>query len=416
MGSIKKFLFSSCIALIIWTTNTPVAMAAAVRLSPMHIYTWAHKKDTTHLAQYQRYINLKDQDDNTALCIAQQKDDRDAYSLLLDYGASTKVSCHDNNNAVCAIIAGEKLKVSPAGWALIGAGAVTAGALLIHDGGDKDSHCPAGFKKGLKDCSNEHHPEGWEYVSGGQSDHKPCGTCVPKQCQIGYTDCAPAIKGFVLNQEESGSYAGDFACYNCLYTCDDGYYNSESSCTSNGYICDVVEYKGVKCWWRTGSEQCPIDYPNESPCETGIGFINNQTSKVVGFRTCYGCNYQCDTDNNWQPGNCPFGLTCDTIELPNGGGLCHKTTGCAAEFPFTSKQECEVGGWICEESFEGSGCWHRTKPKGCPQTYTQGLKDCNAQPHPEGWTYTSSGVSGDEVWQVRRKALSSRLQNRLSKY
>lgn len=64
----------------------------------------------TRLQQFKRYINLQDRNRNTALCLAQQAEDRDAYALLLKFGASTKVPCHDDNDPICAVIAGEKLK------------------------------------------------------------------------------------------------------------------------------------------------------------------------------------------------------------------------------------------------------------------------------------------------------------------
>lgn len=83
---------------------------AATRLTPAHLYNWAKTGNITRLQQFKRYINLQDRNRNTALCLAQQAEDRDAYALLLKFGASTKVPCHDDNDPICAVIAGEKLK------------------------------------------------------------------------------------------------------------------------------------------------------------------------------------------------------------------------------------------------------------------------------------------------------------------
>ena len=103
---------------------------AATRLTPAHLYNWAKTGNITRLQQFKRYINLQDRNRNTALCLAQQAEDRDAYALLLKFGASTKVPCHDDNDPICAVIAGEKTKISPAGILLLGAGAA-AGAYFL---------------------------------------------------------------------------------------------------------------------------------------------------------------------------------------------------------------------------------------------------------------------------------------------
>ena len=142
----KKIKFICLIlATLLCTVAAPHSAQAATKLTPTHLYSWAKNGNLNRLRQFQRYINLKDQNQNTALCIAQQHQDSKAYTLLLKFGASTKVSCHNNNDPICAVIAGEKTKVSPAAWWLLGAGAAAgAYALLNNDGGHKHKKCPAG--------------------------------------------------------------------------------------------------------------------------------------------------------------------------------------------------------------------------------------------------------------------------------
>ena len=395
MGTLKKYIYI-CMAALAICAVTPKESVAATRLTPMHLYTWARRGDLPHLRKYQRYINLQDRNKNTALCLAQQRQDATAYALLLKFGASTKVSCHDDNDPVCAIIAGEKTKIKPAAWWLLGLGTAAGAYALIHNGSKDDPQCPAGYIKGLDDCSQKEHPSGWNYISSGKAGTQNCGRCEPKTCQAGSLDCDAATTGFILHKDPNGEYAGDNTCYSCTYTCDTGYFANETECKNSGYICTFVEQAGVKCWKRTGSEQCPVEYPYTEPCQTGTGYTNGQTSKQVGFETCYNCNYQCDTANGWKDGECPRGLTCQTITMPNSN-LCYKRTGCSAEFSYTSQATCEEGGYICEESYAGSGCWKRINIKECPATYIRGVTNCNDKTYPSGWTYTSSGVSGGEV-------------------
>ena len=73
--------------------------AAATRLTPYHLYLWAKNANVARLEEFKRYINIKDYvTQNTALCIAQQQKDYSAYKLLLQFGASVRVPCHDDSD------------------------------------------------------------------------------------------------------------------------------------------------------------------------------------------------------------------------------------------------------------------------------------------------------------------------------
>ena len=105
MNKIKKSL---CLILSVLAISafTSQDVNASTRLTPQHLYTWARQGNTARLRQFQKYINLQDQYKNTALCIAQQNEDPKSYALLKKFGASTNVTCHDDDDPICAVVAG----------------------------------------------------------------------------------------------------------------------------------------------------------------------------------------------------------------------------------------------------------------------------------------------------------------------
>jgi len=342
VSKFRKILCLGFAILVCCSTAQPVN--AATRLGPEHLYMWAKRGDLTRLHQYQRYINLQDKNHNTALCIAQQHQDKNAYALLLKFGASTKVSCHDDDDPICAVVAGEKTKISPAAWWLLGTGAAAgAYALLNNDGGHKHKKCPVGYEKDLNDCSKETHPEGWNYYRSGEADGHVCGKCEPKTCAIGYSTDYPSVdrcgttgaNGWRWKQDPVTPYAGNDICGNC----------TPKQCT---------EYAG-----GDGAEDI-------AHCRTFPTLDVAIDTNVVGYAgdtACYKCTYTCKDEY------------------------------------YSSEQACKEGGYKCVSTTENNvTCWRQTGPAGCPDpSYTQGLVNCNAKAHPEGYTYTSSGQSGGEI-------------------
>ena len=118
-------------------------VSAATRLTPYHLYLWAKNANVTRLEEYKRYINIKDYTtQNTALCIAQQQKDYSAYKLLLQFGASIHVPCHDNSDLQCRKIIKEVGGID-AGLLVLGAAAIGGGALALGGGGGGGSSGPS---------------------------------------------------------------------------------------------------------------------------------------------------------------------------------------------------------------------------------------------------------------------------------
>ena len=397
MRTIKKIIFIGLVAAICGLSLPEKASAALTRLTPEHIYTWAKQKNVARLTQYRRFVNLRNKDDKTALCLAQEHLDRSSYDLLIKLGASTNVSCHKKEIAV--LTREKSASLHPIAWGVLGAGAV-AGAILAGSGGGgghKDHPCPEGYTKGLDNCDKQTYPSGWNYTTSGTADGKNCGLCTPKTCQIGSTTCEQAHQGFHLTEVKNGTYAGNVSCLTCVYDCAENFFDNEQTCVGSGYICNSVTQKDKTCYYRTGDDVCPIDYPQEIPCYIGTGYINGEQTKAVGSRTCYGCHYQCDTQNGWKDGACVIGLNCQATILPTGGS-CHKVMGCSEEYNYTTEEACTAGGWSC--SFveqDGVKCWRHENEAGCPIGYTKGVYDCSDKGHPEGYAYSSSGTTGGVV-------------------
>lgn len=440
MKKFTKSIINALTLVAFFFAITIESAQAATRLTPAHLYNWARTGNTARLEQFQKYINLHDQNRNTALCLAQRAKDRRSYSLLLDYGASTDVECHDDNDKVCAIIAGEKTKVHPAAFVLLGLGAAAGAYVLLDDDDDDDykclpqngefssrsdceannigytceknsnncyikggaSECPVGYSTAYQsaaDCGNGQNPEGWIYESNDYSGELNCGKCTAKTCTIGTTSCDAPSAGFVADHTPTGALAGDEACLTCNYNCDsaNGYYDEEPTCQEGGYICSKVTQSGKTCYFRSGSEQCPTTHPSDTPCEPSTEvFTNGETSLQVGFRTCYSCNYQCNTTAGWEQGSCQAGRDCQQIDSPIA---CYKDNGCPSTHPYTDEEECKKDGWNCEESAEGSGCFAQLTAVECPTGYEtdyQSVTDCGST-GAQGYNYTTSGKSGGQV-------------------
>ena len=84
---IRRVCFSLAVAVFSLGLSTSTA-TAATRLTPAHLYNWARTGNTPRLQQFKRYINLQDRNQNTALCLAQPAQDRNAEALSADEAAS----------------------------------------------------------------------------------------------------------------------------------------------------------------------------------------------------------------------------------------------------------------------------------------------------------------------------------------
>jgi len=360
MRNSKTVIYSIVLTLILTITNISAA-TAATRLAPTHLYSWAARGDLRHLQQYRRYINLQDSNHNTALCLAQQDGNRDAYQLLLKFGASTKVACHDDNDPICAMVVGEKLKVNPAAWWIIGAGAGAAGiyALLKDKDHDPKPMCPIGYTQDLKDCSQYAHPEGYTYEAAPNTYGLVCGRCVPHGCTRGKeeysrTSACPIIDHLTASSTNVVDYNGNTPCYECQYQCDETTaFARERSCTSGGYLCELRTFNGVQCYVRTGSPTCDTLGPDyhEAACQAGVGYIvQKDETTTIGDTVCHKCTYQCDISHYWQAGTPSTDVfETKTISTPTD---CYGYIKCKSPYiQGTSAAACGQGGeqgWIWE--------------------------------------------------------------------
>ena len=87
----RKIIYCTLILCFAWISN-----AYSTPLTAEHLYFFAKQKRLNYLAAYSKYINITNQNNDTALCIAVKSNDYDAYQMLLKYGASTRVNCLAN--------------------------------------------------------------------------------------------------------------------------------------------------------------------------------------------------------------------------------------------------------------------------------------------------------------------------------
>lgn len=357
---------------------------AATRLTPAHLYNWAKTGNITRLQQFKRYINLQDRNRNTALCLAQQAEDRDAYALLLKFGASTKVPCHDDDDPICAVIAGEKTKISPAGILLLGAGAAAGAYFLLDDddGGD-DPVCPVDYPS-TSPCR----PSGNGFVT--DQDSKSVNNITCYKCT--YT-CAPGWSaGTCPAGKACNTITSPVQCYQVTGCPIDYPFTDKGLCEADGYTC-TESANGSGCWKRTGSQTCPVDYPDTKPClPSDKGYTTTQDSVQQGFNTCYKCAYECAP--GWNAGSCPAGLTCDAITSPV---QCYQKKGCdTSAGNYDTQQACELAnpGYDCTQA--ANQCWVPGAASQCPAGYDTAIQtpaDCGVG-GTNGWKVEFNGTSG----------------------
>ena len=357
-------------------------VSAATRLTPYHLYLWAKNANVTRLEEYKRYINIKDYTtQNTALCIAQQQKDYSAYKLLLQFGASIHVPCHDNSDLQCRKIIKEVGGVD-AGLLLLGAAAIGGGALALGSGGGGGGS--SGPTCDVNDYPLEECPEhGRCSTCEGKYKLDRCHefwkksddrTCVPDDCPAGQylQGGCPNLAGTSLNEVPSTAFSGDAQCYICQYTCDtsSGFHQDKTSClnTYPGYDCKQHENG---CYIMDIALPCPSG--EALSCEEREGFTLTQTESgnLSGADKCYRCTYKpipCP-DNQYTNGNCPtvIGNKVDYVESGEMSGndkcyTCSYSCNTALGY-YPSSGNCETAnpGKFCSLN-EASGCY---KAGGC---------------------------------------------------
>ncbi len=431
--------------------QSSLAVAAmAEDVTPQQIYNLAQERNGRAMETVRNQINVMDENGNTALCLAQQNQDRESFKMLLVYGASKDVECYDDKDPICAIIVGEKLKVSGAGW-LLGA-AATAGAIYgINELLDDDDSCPSGYSKrypnvascgttgaagwvyeqhwkhkkcgkctpktydtgcttlwqSVNDCGE--HPDGWNFESSGYSGDEVCGICSPKNCptlaetptSVGASTFyhtpghCPTREYMTPANVVQVAYSGEKPCYRCDYTCDEiNGFATINPCQLNSvgsvaYEC--VRDAATQCYYRKGPAQCPVETSKNvvgsDPRFTNVDYCpGRRNMKVTGV-----------TQKGWSG---EYGCFSCHYE-------CDETKG------FSNKSVCETNtssqnGYICTEDTE-TGCYYRSRTpnpdapdggeKECPEGFStdyQNENDCATKGgQKDGWIWKQNGESGD---------------------
>ena len=394
--------------------------AAATRLTPYHLYLWAKNANVARLEEFKRYINIKDYvTQNTALCIAQQQKDYSAYKLLLQFGASVRVPCHDDSDLQCRKIIKETGGINT-GLVLLGAAAVGAGALALGSGGGgggssgpscnvADYPLDACPEHGIcSTCENKLKLDSCERFW-----QKSGNTCVPAACPAGQylKGGCPEKAGTSLTEVPSSSYSGNEQCYACQYTCNDaaGFHQDKNTCmnTYPGYSCKQHENG---CFIIDVALDCPNGEATSCAERPGFTLTQTESGNLSGTLKCYRCTYApipCP-DNQYTNGNCPqkpgnavtqtesgsmsgadkcyyCSYTCDTKQgYYNDHGSCQsanpgKTCGMNAASGCYKAGGCDNAGGYYDTAAEinakypgynavlQNGCYVKGTPKSCPE-------------------------------------------------
>ena len=379
---------------------------AATRLTPYHLYLWAKNANVARLEKFKQYINIKDYTtQNTAICIAQQHKDYAAYKLLLQFGASVRVPCHDNTDMQCRKIIKETGGIDT-GVVLLGAVAVGAGTALALSGGGGGGGGSSGPACDITDypldaCPEHGHcstcEDKYKLDSCDRFWQKSGDVCIAAACPSGEAvkgNCPPAQTGTTLKEEPSDSFSGAEQCYTCSYICDTsaGFYQDRDICqeTFPGYGC-TRHTNG--CFIRGEALDCPANEATEcKPADPGYNLTETETGNLSGAQKCLLCTYtpkDCPA-NQYTNGNCPPQTGQKPAYNPtdnfSGSERCYTCSySCNTEGGFyESKETCEAANSNkkCDEN-PASGCYTVT---GCDTSngYYNNEAELSAA-HP-GWT------------------------------
>ncbi len=417
-------------------------------LTAQKIYAIAQDRNGRTMQTIRDRLDITDENGNTALCLAQQNQDKESMKMLLVFGASDEVDCYDEDDPICAIIAGEKLKINGAGWLALGTAAAAGAVYGISELIDDDS-CPSGYSKRYRDVSacgihpegwiyeahpkhkkcgkctpktydtgcttlwqsvNDcgEHPEGWNFESSGYAGDEVCGICTPKQCvnrdsttvrgeNIRYTDIeyCPHRDYMVPISSEQKGWAGVHGCYICNYACDEKTgFAAMNSCVNNadGHAAyDCLRDADTQCYYRDKAKTCPT--------------VNTTTTR--GSSVSYA-----------EKANCPVRKYLEVTDVTpgawSGDGQCYTCNyACDEKYGFANETTCKTNksggeGYVCQLD-PNTQCYYRSRtpnpetPDGgeddCPEGYStayQSQSNCAVLGGiPEGWTWSQSGWSGE---------------------
>lgn len=325
------------------------ASTQKTKVSAEQLYSWAVYRNLRALSFTKKYINITNDNNQTALCIAQKRNDREAYKILLNFGASTEVDCHRDDAPLTAVKTSEKIEPSTTAYVVGGVAAAGAIAAITSSSDGGSNHhsikCEEGYSANIKDASDckttgsagwlvevkgecgrcikkdkegncditkqsakdcgEQGANGWEYTYNGYVGNDRCGICTPKSCKSNATtnrECAP-IYGKVPTIKEYG-FSGDEQCWLCEYSCDEvTYMSNKDTCEAgHGYLCEPsAEVSGCYTKSSTQRKECPTGTATQSeasskcPDRTQDGLliygVGEATSALRGDETCYKCKY-----------------------------------------------------------------------------------------------------------------------------
>ena len=100
-------------------------VAEAGWLNPNSIYNYAKTRNYRSLQRFSKWINVTDENGDTAVCLALKNNDKVSYNILVKYGADPKPGCYND---------GTFLGMGKTGWLTTGA-IVAVGAAAAGGGG-----------------------------------------------------------------------------------------------------------------------------------------------------------------------------------------------------------------------------------------------------------------------------------------
>ncbi len=393
------------------------------------LYNWAKSGNNTQLQNYQKYLNMRNEDGKTALCLAQEARDTVAYRRLLYWGADKDQSCKCSDKP-CALWVNNNSNLAL--WGIIGVGAAV-GAYTLLDG---DKHkcniknyklnlCPdhgycklCSYKFKLTSCD-----ENWQ-MNADETE------CVPVACKTNYSssiksaaDCGTAGElGWRIIQDTEQAYSGDEACYRCeKLDCNSGYTSSIQEVTQcpttgdSGYEMeqDTTRYEGDtpcnKCVPDGCENNGETSYPDAESCPT-YTYLKKTSFEVTdydGDNVCGLCHYDCnEMDEAYVLGKCPEGKLCRQAEINASNG---STVTCevvydndCSDYPY--EERCPTGMHETERCTDQKGLHLDCEPDDC-SAYPSPTCEITGFEEKDNCVTSSDGNTTTTTYQCQCKAI-----------